>query len=153
MPKVGHVGSTTTAQHALLHSGNAKKPIVDNVDSPGRASPIQSSLSNFVTVNKWKHESINTALTETPILRGGSVSCQSEKISPQISTFFSKSLVKSHDNEGADVVKNTDLGSSKKCQPDRACNETNHISSIGTMNSRSRIWTGVNDSRGTSVLS
>lgn len=133
---VNHVGSTTTAQHALLHSGDAKKPIVDNIDSPGRASTIQSSLSNFVTVNKRKHESISTALTETPLLRGGSVSCQSEKISPQISTFFSKSLVKCHENEGSDVVKNTDLGSSKKCLPDRACNETNHISFSGTMNSR-----------------
>ncbi|KAK1357678.1 DNA mismatch repair protein PMS1-like [Heracleum sosnowskyi] len=109
---------------------------MNHVDSPGRASTIQSSLSNFVTVIKRKHESISTVLTETPLLRGGSVLCQSEKISPQISTFFSKSLVKSHKNEGADVVKNTDLGSSKKFQPDRACNETDDISSSGTMNSR-----------------
>lgn len=129
---MNHVGSTTTAQHAPLHSGSAKKPIVDNIDSPGRASTVQSSLSNFVTVNKRKHESISTVLTETPLLRGGSVFCQSEKISPRISTFF----FKSHENEGADVVKNTDLGSSKKCQPDKACNETDDISSGGTVNSR-----------------
>ncbi|KAK1354181.1 hypothetical protein POM88_047437 [Heracleum sosnowskyi] len=73
---MNHVGSTTTAQHAPLHSGNSKKLIVDNIDSPGPASTIQSSLSNFVTVNKRKHESISTALTETPLLRGGSVFCQ-----------------------------------------------------------------------------
>ncbi|KAK1354176.1 DNA mismatch repair protein PMS1 [Heracleum sosnowskyi] len=133
---MNHVGSTTTAQHAPLHSGNSKKLIVDNIDSPGPASTIQSSLSNFVTVNKRKHESISTALTETPLLRGGSVFCQSAKISPKISTFFSKSLVNFHENEGADVVKNTDFGSSKKCQPDRACNETDYISSGGTVNSR-----------------
>ncbi|KAK1370690.1 hypothetical protein POM88_036782 [Heracleum sosnowskyi] len=48
----------------------------------------------------------------------------------------SKSLVKSHENEGADVVKYTDLGFFRKCQPDRECNETDDISSGGTVNSR-----------------
>lgn len=131
-----HVDSTTTTPNAPLPPGNAKSPMVDNIDSPGRASTIQSLLSKFVTVNKRKHESISTALTETPLLRGGSVFFRSEKISPQISTSLSKSPVKSYENEGADVVKNTDLGSSKNCQPDRACNEKDEISSGGTVNSR-----------------
>ncbi|XP_074355180.1 DNA mismatch repair protein PMS1 [Apium graveolens] len=131
-----NVDSTTTAQDASLPLGNASKHIVDSIDSPGRASSIQSLLSNFVTVSKRKRESISTALTETPLLRGGSVLFKSEKISPQISTFLSTSLVKSHENEGANMVKITDLGSSEKCQSDGACNETDDISSCGTVNSR-----------------
>lgn len=133
---VNHVSNTTTTQHAPLPSGDAKKPIVDSRDSPGRAGIIQSSLTNFITVNKRKHESISTALTETPLLRGGSVFCQSKKISSDISTSLSKSLVKSHENDGAGLVKNTDLGSFKKCVPDRACDRTDDISSSSTMNNR-----------------
>ncbi|XP_017237716.2 DNA mismatch repair protein PMS1 isoform X2 [Daucus carota subsp. sativus] len=131
-----HVGSSKIAQHAPLLSGEAKTPVVDNINSSGRASIIQSSLSNFITVNKRKHESISAAFTETPLLRGGSVIHQSKKISPQISTLLSKSMVESNENEGANVVKNIGLGPSRKCGPERVCNETDEKSSGGTGNNR-----------------
>ncbi|KAL6564199.1 hypothetical protein OROMI_015649 [Orobanche minor] len=63
--------SDKTDKHAFLQSRSAHKGTVNSVRSLGHSSTVQMSLHNFVTVNKRKHEHIETALSEVPLLRGG----------------------------------------------------------------------------------
>ncbi|XP_011079683.1 DNA mismatch repair protein PMS1 [Sesamum indicum] len=59
--------SDKTRKHAPLQSRSAQK----GVNSLQHSSSIQMSLNKFVTVNKRKHESVETAMSEIPLLRSG----------------------------------------------------------------------------------
>ncbi|KAL0371438.1 UNVERIFIED_CONTAM: DNA mismatch repair protein PMS1 [Sesamum angustifolium] len=59
--------SDKTGKHAPLQTRSAQK----GVNSLGHSSSIQMSLNKFVTVNKRKHESVETAISEIPLLRSG----------------------------------------------------------------------------------
>ncbi|KAK4407019.1 DNA mismatch repair protein PMS1 [Sesamum angolense] len=61
------VSSDKPGKHAPLQSRSAQK----GVNSLGHSSSIQMSLKKFVTVNKRKHESVETAISEIPLLRSG----------------------------------------------------------------------------------
>ncbi|XP_030947502.1 DNA mismatch repair protein PMS1 isoform X2 [Quercus lobata] len=71
----GHLNSVATDQIASSPSRGDENGIAANTDSCGRSSYVQSSLKKFVTVNKRKHESISTTLSELPILRNETLSC------------------------------------------------------------------------------
>ncbi|KAI3449497.1 hypothetical protein Pfo_006162 [Paulownia fortunei] len=82
-----------TDKHASLQSRSAQKGSVNSVNSLGHSSTVQMSLNKFVTVNKRKHESVETALSEVPLLRSGpsmgklrensSLKCTASPRSPQ----------------------------------------------------------------------
>ncbi|KAL0435877.1 UNVERIFIED_CONTAM: DNA mismatch repair protein PMS1 [Sesamum radiatum] len=61
------LASDKTGKPAPLQSKSAQK----SVNSLGHSSSIQMSLNKFVTVNKRKHESVETAISEIPLLRSG----------------------------------------------------------------------------------
>ncbi|KAL6505020.1 hypothetical protein OROGR_024837 [Orobanche gracilis] len=63
--------SEKTDKLAFLQSRSAQKGTVNSVRSLGHSSTVQMSLHKFVTVNKRKHEHIETALSEVPLLRSG----------------------------------------------------------------------------------
>ncbi|PIN11318.1 hypothetical protein CDL12_16081 [Handroanthus impetiginosus] len=62
--------SYKTDEHALPQSRSTQKGS-SSVHSLGRSNTVQMSLNKFVTVNKRKLESIETALSEVPLLRNG----------------------------------------------------------------------------------
>ncbi|KAK4418144.1 DNA mismatch repair protein PMS1 [Sesamum alatum] len=63
--------SDKTGKHAPLQSRSAQKGSINSFNSLGHSSSIQMSLNKFVTVNKRKHESVETAISEIPLLRSG----------------------------------------------------------------------------------
>lgn len=73
--------SDKTGKHPPLQSRSAQKGSINSVNSLGHSSSIQMSLNKFVTVNKRKHESVETALSEVPLLRGGPMGRLREKSS------------------------------------------------------------------------
>ncbi|XP_057782344.1 DNA mismatch repair protein PMS1 isoform X2 [Salvia miltiorrhiza] len=56
-------------KHTYLQSTSTKKGSPCCEKLLGRSSTVQMSLNKFVTVNKRKHESVETALSEIPLLR------------------------------------------------------------------------------------
>ncbi|KAH6766380.1 DNA mismatch repair protein [Perilla frutescens var. hirtella] len=58
-----------TDKHTCLQSTSTQKGSVCSEKLIGRSSIVQMSLKKFVTVNKRKHESVETVLSEVPLLR------------------------------------------------------------------------------------
>lgn len=56
-------------KHAYVQSTSAKKGSACSENLLGSSSIVQMSLDKFVTVNKRKHESVETVLSEVPLLR------------------------------------------------------------------------------------
>ncbi|XP_070011979.1 DNA mismatch repair protein PMS1-like isoform X2 [Nicotiana sylvestris] len=71
------VGGLITADGQALTPGSKDKSCIDNAHYVDRATIVQSSLTKFVTVNKRKHESMSTALSEVPLLRNRLTLCPS----------------------------------------------------------------------------
>ncbi|KAG5514241.1 hypothetical protein RHGRI_035591 [Rhododendron griersonianum] len=64
-----YLNSPTIDQQALLHSEAIEKGTTEMTDSPSHLNIVQSPITRFVMVNKRKHESISTTLSEVPLLR------------------------------------------------------------------------------------
>lgn len=60
-----------TDPHTSLQSRSTQKGRIDNEYALGRSSIVQTSLDKFVCVNKRKRESVETTLSEVPLLRNG----------------------------------------------------------------------------------
>ncbi|KAF8006707.1 hypothetical protein BT93_K0882 [Corymbia citriodora subsp. variegata] len=75
--KTHHEG-IAAKQNSQNLSGSVENPIAQR-DSHNRSSCIQSSLKNFVTVSKRKHENSVSALSEMPVLRNQAPRLPSEK--------------------------------------------------------------------------
>lgn len=73
-----YLNSPTIDQQALLHSEAIEKGTAEMTDSPSHLNIVQSPITRFVTVNKRKHESISTTLSEVPLLRNAPVVCQAK---------------------------------------------------------------------------
>ncbi|XP_052172527.1 DNA mismatch repair protein PMS1 isoform X2 [Diospyros lotus] len=73
-----HLNSSTSDEQAQFNLRVEKETVKAN-HSPSQVNIIQSSLTNFVTINKRKRESISTMLSEVPLLRNGPILCQSKK--------------------------------------------------------------------------
>ncbi|VFQ73907.1 unnamed protein product [Cuscuta campestris] len=69
--------SNVTDIQPLLCSSPVKKESVKDGNFTRDSNIVQSSLTKYVTLNKRKHESISSPLTEVPVLRNGSICCQS----------------------------------------------------------------------------
>lgn len=76
------ITDSVSAKDAPLQSRSAQKGGIDNSNSLGRSNIVQMSLNKFVTVNKRKHESVDTALSEIPLLRSGPAMCRLRDNSP-----------------------------------------------------------------------
>ncbi|KAL3827833.1 hypothetical protein ACJIZ3_016635 [Penstemon smallii] len=63
-----------TDKHAYPMS--KQKDSIDDDNSPRHPNIVQMSLNNFVTVNKRKHESVDSVLSEVPLLRNGPTICR-----------------------------------------------------------------------------
>ncbi|XP_030451572.1 DNA mismatch repair protein PMS1 isoform X1 [Syzygium oleosum] len=75
--KAHHKG-TAVKQNSQNLLGSVENPIAQR-DSQCRSSCIQSSLKNFVTVSKRKHENSISALSEMPVLRNHTLHLPLEK--------------------------------------------------------------------------
>ncbi|KAL3717594.1 hypothetical protein ACJRO7_009089 [Eucalyptus globulus] len=75
--KTHHKG-INVKQNSQNLSGSVENPIAQR-DSHSRSSCIQSSLKNFVTVSKRKHENSISALSEMPVLRNHALCLPLEK--------------------------------------------------------------------------
>ncbi|KAF7119270.1 hypothetical protein RHSIM_Rhsim13G0011500 [Rhododendron simsii] len=64
-----YLNSPTIDQQALLHSEAIEKGTTEMTDSPSHLNIVQSPITRFVMVNKRKHESISTTLSDVPLLR------------------------------------------------------------------------------------
>ncbi|XP_048138350.1 DNA mismatch repair protein PMS1 isoform X2 [Rhodamnia argentea] len=73
-----HHKGITVEEHSQNLSGSVENPISQR-DSHSRSSGIQSSLKNFVTVSKRKHENNTFALSEMPVLRNHTLHLPLEK--------------------------------------------------------------------------
>ncbi|KAL3648019.1 hypothetical protein CASFOL_008987 [Castilleja foliolosa] len=81
-----------TDKHYILQSRSTQKGVVSTVKSPGQLSAVQMSLDKFVTVNKRKHDSIETALSEVPLLRNGPPTGRSRENNSSKCTSYPRSL-------------------------------------------------------------
>ncbi|KAL7151244.1 hypothetical protein ABFS83_04G018400 [Erythranthe nasuta] len=72
LKKIRDFVSGKTDKHSSLQLNSTKKGSDNIVNSIGHSSITQMSLDKFVTVNKRKHDSLETALSEVPLLRSGS---------------------------------------------------------------------------------
>lgn len=61
--------SNRTDKHTCVQSTSTEKGRVFSEKLLGRSSIVQASLNKFITVNKRKHESVETVLSEVPLLR------------------------------------------------------------------------------------
>ncbi|KAL7112718.1 hypothetical protein ACP275_04G019600 [Erythranthe tilingii] len=71
LKKIRDFVSGKSDKHSSLQLKSTKKGSDNIVNSIGHSSITQMSLDKFVTVNKRKHESLETALSEVPLLRSG----------------------------------------------------------------------------------
>ncbi|EYU46682.1 hypothetical protein MIMGU_mgv1a024383mg [Erythranthe guttata] len=71
LKKIRDFVSGKTDKHSSLQLNSTKKGSDNIVNSIGHSSITQMSLDKFVTVNKRKHDSLETALSEVPLLRSG----------------------------------------------------------------------------------
>ncbi|KAK3041488.1 hypothetical protein RJ639_000465 [Escallonia herrerae] len=125
----------TTDRHSPHFCRAVEKASVPNVDSPSTSSIIQSSLTNFVTVHKRKHESISTTLSEVPILRSGPIPCQSGKNNSEMHTSLSKSPVNNHKVDNSNEVNKNDLEASRYLRAAKVFDDVDvPLSSGGSMN-------------------
>ncbi|KAK4482190.1 hypothetical protein RD792_009331 [Penstemon davidsonii] len=66
--------SAKTEKHA--HPMSKQKDSIYDDNSPRHSNIVQMSLNNFVTLNKRKHESVDSVLSEVPLLRNGPTICR-----------------------------------------------------------------------------
>lgn len=99
-----HVSSMRTDQ---THSVSRVVENAANEDSSSRSARVQSSLNQFVTVNKRKHEDTSTMLSEMPVLRNQALHSQSKNSTFDLHPAVSKSPVSHHQNDESAEVENS----------------------------------------------
>ncbi|TMW98551.1 hypothetical protein EJD97_003895 [Solanum chilense] len=117
---------TAITDRNALNPCSKDKSCIDNSRYVDCASIVQSSLTKFVTVNKRKHESMSTTLSEVPILRNGSTVHPSE----EDHTLKNTASLRSPDNpvkaDKCDEVTISESGSSKISKIDRFLHQMKH---------------------------
>lgn len=98
------------------YSNEKLKNTSDKIISPCSTSMLQSSLREFVSVNKRKHESISNTLSELPLLRNGTTSHQSMNEDSKLCNAFTRSPVCHNisDDSGQGSHQNEDSGEGNK---------------------------------------
>lgn len=91
------INSMTTDQ---THSLSRVVENAANGDSCSRSISVQSSLNQFVTVSKRKHENISTVLSEMPVLRNRALHSHSKESTSDLHATVSNSPVR-HDQANA----------------------------------------------------
>ncbi|XP_016650825.1 PREDICTED: DNA mismatch repair protein PMS1 isoform X2 [Prunus mume] len=102
-------GSTQLIRHSnrmATDRTHSLSTIVENGNSFSRSNCVQSSLNQFVTVNKRKHENISTMLSEMPVLRNQALQTQSKNSTFDLLVAVSKSPVKHHQADDSAEVDN-----------------------------------------------
>ncbi|CAA3009783.1 DNA mismatch repair PMS1 [Olea europaea subsp. europaea] len=112
-----------TDEVAPSPSRPAQKVSTDTNKSMGQASVVQTSLDNFVMVNKRKHESINTALSEVPLLRNGPAFSRSSESSRATYSARSSSPFNFIEIDDSDKINCSEPQSAKFSRVDSICNE------------------------------
>ncbi|PQQ14553.1 hypothetical protein Pyn_35067 [Prunus yedoensis var. nudiflora] len=103
---IRHINRMATDRtHSL--STIAENGIAANGNSCSRSNCVQSSLNQFVTVNKRKHENISTMLSEMPVLRNQALQTQSKNSTFDLLVAVSKSPVKHHQADDSAEVDNS----------------------------------------------
>lgn len=129
--EVGGLTTAITDRHAL-NPGSKDKSCIENARYVDRANIVQSSLTKFVTVNKRKHESMSTTLSEVPLLRNGLTVYPSG----EDNTLKDTTSLRSPDNpvkaDKCDKVTVNESGSSKFSKIGRFLHQMKH-SRIGTV--------------------
>lgn len=125
LQEIGGLPTAITDRNALTPCSKDKS-CIDNSRYVNCASIVQSSLTKFVTVNKRKHESMSTTLSEVPILRNGSTVHPSE----EDHTLKNTASLRSPDNpvkaDKCDEVTISESGSSKISKIDRFLHQMKH---------------------------
>ncbi|ONH93891.1 hypothetical protein PRUPE_8G259200 [Prunus persica] len=102
---IRHINRMATDRtHSL--STIVENGIAANGNSCSRSNCVQSSLNQFVTVNKRKHENISTMLSEMPVLRNQALQTQSKNSTFDLLVAVSKSPVKHHQADDSAEVDN-----------------------------------------------
>nr|DAD33307.1 TPA_asm: hypothetical protein HUJ06_012158 [Nelumbo nucifera] len=83
--------SAMVCHHSPCPSKAVGKDTIGNVNSSSHLSFVKSSITNFVTVNKRKHENSCTVLSEVPVLRNEVARCQMRKTNSVMHTASSES--------------------------------------------------------------
>lgn len=102
-------GSTQLIRHSnrmATDRTHSLSTIVENGNSCSRSNCVQSSLNQFVTVNKRKHENISAMLSEMPVLRNQALQTQSKNSTFDLLVAVSKSPVKHHQADDSAEVDN-----------------------------------------------
>ncbi|KAL6271825.1 hypothetical protein ACE6H2_028736 [Prunus campanulata] len=103
---IRHINRMATDRtHSL--STIAENGIAANGNSCSLSNCVQSSLNQFVTVNKRKHENISTMLSEMPVLRNQALQTQSKNSTFDLLVAVSKSPVKHHQADDSAEVDNS----------------------------------------------
>nr|XP_009405473.2 PREDICTED: DNA mismatch repair protein PMS1 isoform X1 [Musa acuminata subsp. malaccensis]XP_018682495.1 PREDICTED: DNA mismatch repair protein PMS1 isoform X1 [Musa acuminata subsp. malaccensis] len=109
-------GSPSAHAHQFQHSSDFHEPKIDAMainhfrlernNNSTRSNLVQSSLTNFVSPNKRKHENCCKVLSEVPLLRHETPSCQVRKTSSAMRTSVSEShqYVPEDDSPGANTI-------------------------------------------------
>ena len=85
-----HADSILTGQNYLRSPKAVEKDTAANIDSYSCSkSSVQTLLNRFITVNKRKHESTGTVLSEMPVLRNAPHHCQSKTTGSDMSASVS----------------------------------------------------------------
>ncbi|KAM1534389.1 hypothetical protein PS1_008169 [Malus domestica] len=103
--KVGGSSSKLTTHNNSMTTDQTRSlsRVVENAangDSCSRSISVQSSLNQFVTVSKRKHENISTVLSEMPVLRNQALHSQSKESTSDLHATVSNSPVR-HDQANA----------------------------------------------------
>ncbi|XP_060178720.1 DNA mismatch repair protein PMS1 isoform X1 [Lycium barbarum] len=123
--EVGGLTTAITNRHALT-PGSKDKSCIDTACCVDRASIVQSSLTKFVTVNKRKHESMSTTLSEVPLLRNGLTVCPSGEDNSLKDTTSLRSLDNPVKADKCDEVTIKESGSSKFSKIDNFLHQMKH---------------------------
>lgn len=124
-PEAGGVASATTDRHALTPCSKDKS-CIDNARSVDGASIVQSLLTKFVSVNKRKHESMSTTLSEVPLLRNGLTVYPSREDNSLKETESLRSPDNPVKADKCDEVTINESGSSKFSKIDRFLHQMKH---------------------------
>ncbi|KAJ8547431.1 hypothetical protein K7X08_011017 [Anisodus acutangulus] len=123
--EVGGLTTSITDRHALT-PGSKDKSCIDNARYVDRAIIVQSSLTKFVTVNKRKHESMSTTLSEVPLLRNGLTVCPSGEYNSLKDTTSLRSPDNPVKADKCDEATINESGSSKFSKIDRFLHQMKH---------------------------
>ncbi|KAL2510553.1 DNA mismatch repair protein PMS1 [Abeliophyllum distichum] len=113
-----------TDEVAHFHSRLAQKGSTDTSNSLGRASVVQTSLNKFVVVNKRKHEGVNTALSEVPLLRNGPAFGRSNESSRATCSARSSSPINCIEVDDSNKINSSEYQPAKFSRVDGICNES-----------------------------